>query len=100
METIHKRPSGPGPRSNGSSRTTSVNSLASFPEEGKRLFVSYRLNGAYEKPWVTDPKMKRVRYGNYIVYSFLVLGFVGAAAIAFLITKPAVSGPVSKASVI
>ncbi|KAB5525521.1 concanavalin A-like lectin/glucanase domain-containing protein [Coniochaeta sp. 2T2.1] len=73
-----------------SSRSTSV---SSFPQEGKRLFVSYRLNGAYEKPWVSDPKIKSVRRGNYIVYGFLAIGFACAAAIAFLITKPAVSGP-------
>ena len=69
--------------------------MSSSPQEGKRLFVSYRLNGTYEKPWVSDPKMKRVRRGNYIVYVFLATGFALAAAVAFLIVKPAVSGPVS-----
>ncbi|KAH8896899.1 concanavalin A-like lectin/glucanase [Thozetella sp. PMI_491] len=77
------------------SRPYSVSSQMSVVSRkpGKRLFVSYRLSGEYEKPWINDPKLKRVRYNNWIMTSFIATGFAVAAVVAFLITKSAISEP-------
>ncbi|KAF1943496.1 gram-negative bacteria-binding protein 1 precursor [Clathrospora elynae] len=41
-----------------------------------RPFKSYRLRGEREQPWVTDPRMKRTRVGNWIVFGFIVVGTI------------------------
>lgn len=64
---------------NGSGR----NSTADAPRSRKR-FVSYRLRGEYEKPWLQDPKFKRTKINNYIVYGFMGLGVAAAGAVAYL----------------
>lgn len=55
---------------------------------GKHKFKSYRLRGDYEKPWLTDPAMKKTRWNNLIVGIFVLLGFAGAGAICFLTAWP------------
>ena len=55
---------------------------------GKRLFVTYRLKGKYEKPWLTNPKMTKTRYNNWIVYGFISLGFAIAGLVAWMIIRP------------
>ena len=42
----------------------------------KRRFKSYLLTGEYERPWVNDKRLKRVRVNNYIIWGFLVAGLV------------------------
>jgi len=73
--------------------------MHSFPtspmEEGKKLFVSYRLKGEYEKPWLSNPKMRRTQQNNWIVYGFIGAGVALAGVVAWLIIRPAISGPVS-----
>lgn len=53
------------------------------PRSRKR-FISYRLRGEYEKPWLQDPKFKRTKFNNYIVYGFMALGVAAAGAVAYL----------------
>lgn len=55
---------------------------------GKHKFKSYRLKGPYEKPWLTDPAMKKTRWNNLIVGIFVLLGFAGAGAICFFTAWP------------
>lgn len=40
----------------------------------KRRFKSYLLTGEYERPWVNDKRLKRIRVNNYIIWGFLVAG--------------------------
>lgn len=51
--------------------------------KGRKRFVSYRLRGEYERPWLQDPKFKRTKANNYIMYAFMVLGLVLAGVVAF-----------------
>jgi hypothetical protein len=50
---------------------------------GKHRFVSYRLKGKYEQPWADDPRMKRTRYNNWIIWSFMFVGLILSAFICF-----------------
>lgn len=59
------------------------NSTADAVRSRKR-FISYRLRGEYEKPWLQDPKFKRTKVNNYIIYGFMALGVMAAAAVAYL----------------
>lgn len=59
------------------------NSAVDTPRSRKR-FISYRLRGEYEKPWLQDPKFKRTKVNNYIIYSFIALGIAAAGAVAYL----------------
>ncbi|CAN8097111.1 unnamed protein product [Discula destructiva] len=59
------------------------NSAADAMRSRKR-FITYRLRGEYEKPWLQDPKFKRTKTNNYIIYGFIALGIVAAGAVAFL----------------
>lgn len=61
-----------------------------FPEQpsGKHKFKSYRLKGAYEKPWLGDAALKKTRWNNVIVGVFVLLGFAGAGAICFFTAWP------------
>lgn len=58
------------------------NSAADAMRSRKR-FVSYRLRGEYEKPWLQDPKFKRTKVNNYVIYGFIALGVAAAAAVAY-----------------
>jgi hypothetical protein len=40
----------------------------------KRRFNSYLLTGEYERPWVNDKRLKRIRVNNYIIWGFIVAG--------------------------
>lgn len=33
----------------------------------KRKFVSYRLKGTFEQPWLEDKRVKRTQVGNWII---------------------------------
>lgn len=58
-----------------------------FPNTNhKHRFQSSLLTGEYEKPWLKDPVFKKTKWNNVIVGIFFVLGFAGAAGIAFLLT--------------
>ena len=58
-------------------------------EDGfKHSFKSYRLRGAYEKPWLADPAMRKTRWNNAIVCAWMLLGVVGAAVICFFSVWP------------
>jgi beta-glucanase (GH16 family) len=61
-----------------------------FPEisGAKHRFKSYRLKGEYEKPWLTDPALKKTRWNNIIVSTFVLLGFAAAAAICYITIIP------------
>lgn len=54
----------------------------------KHKFKSYRLRGAYEKPWLKDPDVKKTRWNNVIVGTWILLGFIGAGVIAFFSAWP------------
>jgi len=80
--------------SQAASETSSIHGISQVPHsrngsggsatsDEKHLFRSYRLTAPYEKPWVTDKRMKRTRYNNYIVYGFMVLGFALAAYVCY-----------------
>jgi len=40
----------------------------------KRRFKSYLLTGEYERPWVNDKRLNRIRVNNYIIWGFIVAG--------------------------
>lgn len=60
-----------------SNRSSTVDATKS-----RQRFVSYRLRGEDERPWLQDPKFKRTK-ANYIMYAFMVLGVVLAGVVAF-----------------
>lgn len=63
---------------NPSNRSSTLDTVKS-----RKRFVSYRLRGEYEKPWLQDPKFKRTKVNNYIIYGFMALGVVIAGVVAF-----------------
>lgn len=70
-----------------SSRTHSYysdRSISFVSRQPKRRLESYRLRGDYERPWADDNRQKNTRYGNYIIYGFVVLGFILSALVNFL----------------
>lgn len=67
-------PSMDNPSSRGSNFETMKN---------RKRFVSYRLRGEYEKPWLQDPRFKRTKVNNYIIYGFMILGVAIAGAVAY-----------------
>lgn len=60
---------------------------SSEPSTGRR-FKSYRLKGEYEKPWITDPDLKKTRLNNIIVGCLILLGFIGAGLAIFFMSWP------------
>ena len=78
----------------GSAYATSRQSAATLPRAAKRKFKSYRLRGPYEKPWLSDPAMKKTRWNNWIVMVWVVLGFAGAGVICYLGVRQYKPGPV------
>ncbi|KAK0636224.1 concanavalin A-like lectin/glucanase domain-containing protein [Bombardia bombarda] len=77
----------------GSVYTTSRQSITTMPVAAKRKFKSYRLRGEYEKPWLTDPALKRTRMNNYIVMAWVILGFIGAGLICYFSYAQYQTGP-------
>lgn len=49
----------------------------------KRRLESYRLRGEYDRPWAAEGRKRNARYGNYIVWAFVVLGLLISALINF-----------------
>jgi hypothetical protein len=74
--------------------TTSRQSADTLPRAAKRKFKSYRLRGAYEKPWLADPAIRKTRWNNWIVVGWMLLGFIGAALICFFSVRQYLTGPV------
>lgn len=70
------------------------NSAADVMRSRKR-FVSYRLRGEYEKPWLQDPKFKRTKVNNFVIYGFIALGVAAAAAVAYLEIRGSLPSEVS-----
>ncbi|KEY69752.1 hypothetical protein S7711_03733 [Stachybotrys chartarum IBT 7711] len=68
--------------SNRSSQSSAVEPSA------RRRFKSYRLKGVYEKPWLTDPAVKKIRLNNIIVGTLIGLGVVLAGVAAFFMVWP------------
>lgn len=61
----------------------------------RKPFISHRLRGEYEKPWLADPKFKRTKMNNYIILGFVLLGIAGAGAVAYLQIRGSLPSPVS-----
>lgn len=62
-------------------------SVASQPS-AKHRFKSTRLRGDYDKPWLKDPALKKTRWNNLIVGTFMSLGIVGAGLICYFTSAP------------
>lgn len=62
----------------------------------KRKFKSYRLREDYPKPWLEDKDMKKTRWNNIIIGTLILLGFAGAAVVAFFMSKPYVQKDASQ----
>ncbi|EEP77314.1 conserved hypothetical protein [Uncinocarpus reesii 1704] len=76
------------------SAAASVRTASSYsqPSSGirqpaRRQFKSYRLNGEYEKPWLTDKRLQKTRVGNYIIWGFVAVGFALSGYINFSVTQ-------------
>lgn len=52
-------------------------------DRGRHRFKSYRLKGTLDKPWETDPRMKKTSVGNWIMRVCIILGFGLAAYINY-----------------
>lgn len=61
----------------------------------KRPFKSYRLRGAYEKPWLGDKDMHKTKRNDIIIIVFIAIGFALAAAVIVLMVLPYRAGDVS-----
>lgn len=72
------------------SETGSENVRYPFPEMGgaKHRFKSYRLKGEYEKPWLADPAVKKTRWNNVIVGTFMFLGIAAAGVVCYFMSAP------------
>lgn len=77
--------------------STPTHNSAVLTGRSRKRFVSYRLRGEYEKPWLEDPKFKKTKYNNYVVYVFVFLGVCAAGVVSYFQIKSAISGPVSAA---
>jgi hypothetical protein len=53
----------------------------------RRRFVSYRLKGEYERPWLDDKRLKRNWVGNWIVRGFFFVGLILSGYINYNATK-------------
>lgn len=75
--------------------STPTHSSAVFTgSKSRKRFISYRLRGEYEKPWLQDPKFNRTKYNNWIVCVWVFIGVCAAAVVAYFNVKPAIAGPV------
>lgn len=70
-----------------SHRSSEIQSSVAARAPAKRKFVSYRLRGEYEKPWVNDKRLKRTRMGNLIIYGFIVGALLLSAWINYNATE-------------
>ncbi|OXV11865.1 hypothetical protein Egran_00374 [Elaphomyces granulatus] len=70
-----------------SHRSSEIHSSVAARAPAKRKFMSYRLRGEYEKPWVNDKRLKRSRMGNLIIYGFIVGALLLSAWINYNTTK-------------
>ncbi|KUI55551.1 Beta-1,3-glucan-binding protein [Cytospora mali] len=74
--------------------STPTHNSAVFTGKTRKRFVSYRIRGEYEKPWLEDPKFNRTKYNNYVVYVFIVIGVCLAGVVAYFKVQPALPSPV------
>lgn len=75
--------------------STPTHSSAVFTgSKSRKRFISYRLRGEYEKPWLEDPKFNRTKYNNWIVCVWVFIGVCVAAVVAYFNVKPAIAGPI------
>lgn len=61
----------------------------------RKRFISYRLRGDFEKPWLKDPKFKKTKVNNWIIYGFVLLGTALAGLVAWLQIKGSLPTDVS-----
>lgn len=73
----------------------SIRDLRSSRAPVKRRFKSYLLTGEYERPWVNDKRMKRIRVNNYIIWGFVVAGLAVSGYIDYLATTKVAKHDVS-----
>lgn len=81
--------------------STGRNSAADVHQDAPRTrkrFVSYRLRGDMEKPWLKDPKFKRTKFNNWIIWGFVALGVAIAGLVAFLQIRGSLPTEVSTSS--
>ncbi|PHH91249.1 hypothetical protein CDD83_1208 [Cordyceps sp. RAO-2017] len=78
----------PPPSTAPSAAPPSSSSRGSLDDGFRRRFISYRLRGQYEKPWLVEKGFKKTRLNNIIVGSLTLLGVLASAAISFLIIRP------------
>ncbi|ROV99140.1 hypothetical protein VMCG_06687 [Cytospora schulzeri] len=74
--------------------STPTHNSTLFAGKNKKRFVSYRLRGEYEKPWLEDPKFNRTKYNNWVVYFWIFIGVCAAAVVAYFKVTPAIPGPI------
>ncbi|KAK7740512.1 hypothetical protein SLS53_005355 [Cytospora paraplurivora] len=65
-----------------------------FNGRSRKRFVSYRLRGEYEKPWLEDPKFNKTKYNNYIVYAWVFIGVCAAGVVAYFQIRSALPSPI------
>jgi len=70
--------------------------VPAFGPRGKYHFKSYRLKGEYEQPWKEDPRMKRTRVNNWIIWTFILIGVLVSGYVCFSATKSVGNHPVSQ----
>lgn len=51
-----------------------------------------------EKPWLKDPKFKRTKFNNWIIWGFVALGVAIAGLVAFLQIRGSLPTEVSTSS--
>jgi uncharacterized membrane protein YqhA len=76
--------------------TGNNNEVKSVAETTKRPFKSYRLRGAYEKPWLKDKDVHKTRRNDIIIMVFLAVGFALAAVVIVVMVLPYREANVSK----
>ncbi|KAJ3474954.1 hypothetical protein NLG97_g9632 [Lecanicillium saksenae] len=54
----------------------------------RRKFKSYRLRAEYPKPWLQDKDIKKTRWNNIIVGTWILIGFIAAGVVAYFMSKP------------
>lgn len=80
----------------GSRAGSFMNSRAGTPQtfttlHDKRTHKSYRLVGEYEKPWMTDKRLKATKWNNIIVYTCIGIGIAVSAVGIWLQSKQVVN---------
>lgn len=49
----------------------------------RRKFVSYRLKGTFEQPWLEDKRVKRTQVGNWIIRGAVIAALLVAVYINY-----------------